>query len=197
MGDLHERYDVDHSGGGASLSNGTPIWEIVISVEVGLCISLVAWRGFRGVELIIGMSIGVWPLREFQELLISQHVFGQSPWWNVIIVTISVGIGFSLNAHDNHHFEFLLSYILPLAGGRLVSACVGMTAGYAMLGTPNLVWLDYWHSLPLGLSSRPGHYGEALSGAPGVGCLIWILISGIAIWRHHTHVSTKQEELVK
>jgi len=203
LGDLHERYDVEHHASSTSLSNGVPIWEVILSLEVAVCASVIAWRGFDGILMVMGMTIGLWPMRFVQTTLFNLGLFGASPWWNIIIITSSASLGIYLNQKDNHILERYIGYVLPVVGGRLVASSVGWLVLVLCTGNMDQVWLDFWKSLPLDVYDPSEHnVQQALAGAPGIGwsspqsmvpswagwaagSLIWLLLSAAAVFHHH------------
>lgn len=203
LGDLHERYDVEHHESGSSLSNGVAIWEVILSLEVAVCASVIAWRGYDGILMVIGMTIGLWPMRFVQTTLVSLGIFGASPWWNIIIITASGSLGLYLNQKDDHILERYIGYVLPVFGGRLVASSVGWLVLVLCTGNMDQVWLDFWKSLPLDIyDPAEQHVQQALAGAPGIGwsspesivpawagwaagSLIWLILSVAAVVHHH------------
>jgi len=205
LGSLHERYHTD--------GNGMTVWEVVLAIELAFCAAVIAWKGFKGIELVIGMTIGLWPMRFIQVNLVSLGIFGDSPWWNIIIISLSGSLGIWLNADDAHRLTLIIGYLLPVLGGRLVSSTIGWLALVVSTQQVGQVWLNFWKSLPLDVyDPSVQHVNEALLGAPGIGwsnlpflpglagygagCAIWLVLSLIAVIAHHHKVKNGRQARV-
>lgn len=203
MGDLHERYK-DQQLDGSITINGAMLWQIIVSIEVAACASLVAWRGFEGVAQFIAMVIGIWPMKMLQATLNESGIFGASPWWNIIVVTISAVFGLFLVR--KHNLKLLLSYIFPFIGGKLISCSIGWLLWYLVDFTWSKPWLDFYHSLPfdetvpaltpvlgIGWSTPTQIAGPPWIGSAG-GTAIWLIIAlSSSCFHHHSH--KKQQKL--
>lgn len=208
LGSLYERYDSeDHD------ANGVVLWEVVMAVEVAFCAAVIAWRGFEGIELVIGMTIGIWPLRFVQVSLVSLGIFGASPWWNIFIILFSGLLGLWLNAEKGRRLTLIIGYLLPILGGRLVSSTVGWLILSVRTQQIGGVWLDFWRSLPLDVyDPAVQQVRQALGGAPGIGwtnlpsvpptagyaagCGIWFVFSLIAVIAHHHRVQSQRKTVM-
>lgn len=206
MGILHKQFP----------GQGHLMWEPVVAVEFGLVVAWVANKGFDGVEIIVAMSMGFKPMLIIKDVFVSNSILGNSPWWNVVIVTVSFVSGFFIS--QDHRLEAIMGVVFPIIGGKLFSASLGwgaFVAGSLAEHGHQSAWLDFWHSLPFDFNdpvvTEIGFQQQVL-GSPGIGwstptdlapgwvgtvlgALIWIVMSSVAVYKTHQAVDRKRKSL--
>jgi hypothetical protein len=92
---------------------------VIASLEVSLFFGFVTYRGWEGVQLLIGLVVGLYAAQVLQGLvLLSNPAFGSSDW-TIILYTSSVLAG-AFIVHENAGARKVFGILAPLIGSSLV-----------------------------------------------------------------------------
>lgn len=107
------------------------VMKYVASLEVGLFMAMVSYKGWEGTQLLLGLVVGLYLFHNVQAaaFMVPQlQDFAQHSIWKVIVASLMVAVG-SWMVHDKYGAARVLGVLAPLFGSTLLVA----TAEYALV----------------------------------------------------------------
>lgn len=171
----------------------------ILAVEFALALSYVAYKGYEGVRVLLGMLLGLYGAQHLQAHL---GQLAGNGWVVLVLGNIFVILGVYVFTGRMH--KRIAAIVSSLVGGALVSSAIGYFIMLLLVkvrqnlfvGTTVPVWVDFLYTLvspakhsPVGIYSTPATkdlnptiHGKQVFLDMILGMSLWFILTTVGIW---------------